>query len=106
MKKIIITLAMLAFASTAFAEATFTSGGATVGATGGSFKTSTNVTLKAMASGTNYCAVAQHASSTSANGGKQWGTLSNDAVIKSLAAVDSAGPTSCTSETALAGAWQ
>ena len=106
MKKTIFALILIAFASTAYAETSFTSAGNVVGAGGGTFKTSTNVTLKAIATGTSYCAAAQHASSTPANGGKQWATLSNDAVIKSAAAVDT-GPTSCASATELpTGTWQ
>lgn len=98
--KPLITIACLAFASTAFA-ATLTSAGTSIG--GGTFKTSTKVNISIKANATNYAAVSRHET-----GSKQYGTLSGDPKIQTTSTLPTGtSPDTVTSETALPGSgWQ
>jgi hypothetical protein len=89
--KAFVVVSCLACATSAFAVVTITTGGTSIG--GGLFRPSTSVTVKATASAADYAATSQHGSSTSSNGGKQYGTQSQASVITSATALDSAGPT-------------
>lgn len=100
MKKTVIkafcVMAILAFASSAFAEKTFDSSATVIG--GGTFKTSTNVIISAESDGKNYAATAAHT-----QGKKQYGTLSTDPKIyvSTTEPNKDTGPTAVSSPTAL-----
>jgi hypothetical protein len=91
--KAFVVVSCLACATSAFAAVTINTEGTSIG--GGLFRPSTSVTVIGCASNSDYAAVSQHASSTSANGGKQYGTASTASVIMSATAASS-GPTTCT----------
>lgn len=102
MKKLLATLIFVSFASSALAATNFTSSGLTLGPTGSTFKTSTQVTLRAAAIATSYAATAQHSSADSTKGGKQYGSTSNESLILTADAVTS-GPTAPTDASTLSG---
>jgi hypothetical protein len=87
MKKILlvaalVTICSLSIAATANAAAvTISSGGTTIG--GALFKPSTNVSLSVFTIATSYCSTALHGSSMGQSAGKEFGSTSGDAVIKS-----------------------
>lgn len=98
MKKLILTLALLAFATSAMAVTTLNSTGQTLTENGATFKTSTSVTVKVLSDAISYAATSQHASADPAKGGAQYGSTSNDSLMTPAAAVDS-GPSDPTSTT-------
>ena len=105
-KTLLVSMAIiltLAVAAPAFAVSTFCNTGCDYQSSvmgGGSYSPSTNVQLKVYASTTAYCAGTVHKSSTIANKGKEYATLSTDSTLRERQVQSDTGvPAGCSSET-------
>ena len=101
-KTLLVSMAIiltLAVAAPAFAVSTFCATGCTYQSSvmgGGSYSPSTNVQLKVYASTTAYCAGTVHKSSTIANKGKEYATLSTDSTLRErIVVADTGVPGGC-----------
>ena len=110
MKKIIVIMIAVMFcfaiAGPASAETTVGTNNCTMVSTifgGGTYASSTGVTVNIKSIPMGYCAAAQYQSSNDTNGGLQYHTLSSDPAMPPTTATPAANgkPTPCSSETAI-----